>query len=300
MSLVPYPQLANQLVTYGQLTPSGRYIAGGIRAAKISKMAYDSGVPQSAARKIGRAFRAYRSRKPKRKREVNTPVAGKPVGAATTKRNDQSMESMSLATRTLYAINLLPISKNSTTNDIDLRNRDVVNFRGVKLCIELKNNDVNNLLYYNIALVTPREMDETAPNIGAVVKEADLMGIYLDGFFRGGGATRGTDFDHLQLSSNEFHCLPINSDKFKVHWHKRLKLGKLQNQTQFESQINIDEYIKVDRQIAYESGSSRPLPSNRMYCVFWCDRFQQNTGSTPVLAHATTSVHLVKYFKDTV
>jgi hypothetical protein len=105
----------------------------------------------------------------------------------------------------LYTTDLTNIGQGDAINQ---RDRHTVELMGVKLCMELTALS-NNPLYVNVAVVHLKNTD--AP-------------LNQDFFRSSGGPTRGTDFNE-SLNSNEFHSLPMNTDKFVVLSHKRYRLN---------------------------------------------------------------------------
>ena len=158
-----------------------------------------------AAKVIGKAWRARARRRASMARIGTTP------GTAQCKRASVAKDTFTGSTRTLYFTELQDITK-TTTNEIDKRQRDVVKLSGVKLCIEVNHLQTAPLLV-NYAIVYDKRSNDgtTTVNTG-------------DFFRANGGTQRAKDFSTV-LSSAEFHCLPLNTDRFTVLWHKRFKLG---------------------------------------------------------------------------
>jgi len=104
---------------------------GGYRAGRYAgRKAYRGG------RALTKRVSAYRSKRRKISR------VGKRVGQATAKRQETVNDTVSVFenTRTFYVDNLLRLDKQTTADELNLRNRDIVNFRGVKICTQIKNN----------------------------------------------------------------------------------------------------------------------------------------------------------------
>jgi hypothetical protein len=126
---------------------------------------------------------------------------GRELGSASGKQTAvRETNQLVYKTRTLYVTELTNIAQGE---GIDQRDRRTIELMGVKLCMELTALS-NNPLYVNVAVVHLKNTDS---------------GLNTD-FFRGASGSRGVDFD-ISLNSNEFHCLPLNTDKFVVLSHKR-------------------------------------------------------------------------------
>lgn len=152
--------------------------------------------------------------------------------------------------------------------DPDQRERNVilltsVNINGYFDC------NTQSTLYLNIAVCGSATLRSTA--------EID--------FFKSYTTSRGIDFNPANLNSTQFHRLPINTDIWRVYWHKRMLLPPTNSQDATGSGVGFDikefkKYIKINRTITYDSGavdSDTPL-----YIFLWGDRIQDIKGSTAV------------------
>ena len=210
---------------------------------------------------------------------------GTTPGTAQCKRASVAKDTFTGSTRTLYFTELQDITK-TTTNEIDKRQRDVVKLSGVKLCIEVNHLQTAPLLV-NYAIVYDKRSNDgtTTVNTG-------------DFFRANGGTQRAKDFSTV-LSSAEFHCLPLNTDRFTVLWHKRFKLGVntpsggYSNNSR-ENYRMIQKYQKINKLIRYEDGSAQ----SKIWLMWWCDLFS-NPAATPAAANVLQYQHEgIVYFRE--
>lgn len=281
MSLIPYGagELAPMLLQYGP-TPAEVVMRAAGPVYRDTKWA-----AKKIARGLGKSWRA-RNRRTKKRRYDGTSKVGDPIGKHETNR--ALVKSTSVAnrnTRTLYGGDLIDIVR-ATDHEIDERHRDIINLKGVKLCMEVKNNQ-NIPLYFNFAVIVPK-YDQSL----AVVPTND--------FFRNNQNGRGTDFS-TGLSSLEFHCLPINSDVWTILFHKRCLIGP-DNGVTFNASgppnyMIFSKWISVNRQIRFENND--PVNGRIQYC-FWAD-VMEGAPLDPAITNAfTISEHHVAYYRNVV
>ena len=237
-------------------------------AARVAYHVYmNRGKYARAAGAIGRAWRKYRARARtmnKFKRVAFKP-AGFPRGSNTKKTaqvNDLAIQS--IGTRTLNTVSMATISQ-TTSNALNGRQRDICFLSGLKICMEVSNQSTSQPIYFNIAVLTPRKLD--VPN--------------TDDFFRSNeGTDRGTDFDP-QLSSVEFHCLPINVDEYSIQWHQRYRLAPKNGTESGKSYMNVDKYVPYKRQMRYPGTGSTPT-TQQPFVVYWCDLYGTPSGGVAI------------------
>lgn len=215
------------------------------------------------------------------KRAVRRRV-GEPVGKSTAKKVSSNFE-YDLSTRTLYDEPLLNLSKGT---NIDDRLRDAVNFRGIKICMSLvnKTSTTNGQhLYFNYAIVSPK-----ADGDKAIVTTTE--------FFRGAGTARGADFT-TTLNALEFRCLPINTDKWNVHKHRRLSLAPYSS-NEGRNTRTMEWYHKIGRQIRYDDAGAQTPIGKQLFLVYWCDYQDNNSGTVVQTNVADLQMRFVKYFRE--
>lgn len=278
MSLVPALNKGLQLAKY---TPAGKKIALAARTARAAKTFYDTGVPQMAARKIGRSYRSFRARKKTTQRER---VGKSPAEVSSAKIHTAlDADPITRDSRTLYQTDVTTISAAGSFNDIDNRQRDQVFLSGVKIAISLENTTIKPV-HWNVALIMNRRNPDAA--------------ISTDDFFKGSGFTRGLNFSN-SLNSNDFRARVINQDANVVLMHKRFTLSP-PNTTAYEegwkpSFICVDEYVPIRRIITYDSDGNA---NNKVHLVYWCDEFNTAGSTLPNAGVITQSTRILTFFKE--
>lgn len=276
------------MVTPVQLYPYLAAAQSATRAAKRARTAYETYGPgaKKAASTIYAAYKRYKRAKGRSYRARVSDI-GNNVDADNAKRAVGSTVGSSNS-RTLNSLNLVALEK-TTTNEIDKRQRDLVRFVGTKICIQIANELSDSTpLVVNFAVVHPRDQN-TVNN---------------DKFFRSFGNERSQDFG-ITLSANDLHCLPINTDRYTVLTHKRIKLGgynvttanrfKTQNYDTFKE---MSLWVPINRQLRYPATGSQPEQGN-VFLVWWCDQFLQPAGSSTVADVMAYDIKAYKYFKET-
>lgn len=210
---------------------------------------------------------------------------GDAPGTSTSKRsvtNDQLPTNQS--TRTQYVYDLFEVPQGS---EIDQRERRLMKVGGVKFCAEVKNL-TNAPLYVNWAILASK-----AGGIGGVSN--------VDFFRASEGAERARNFG-TDLTGNEFHCLPINSDKYHILQHKRYKLvpsasGGDTVALTGKSYMNIDMYKKFNRQLQFDGAVGGP-ESGETSLVMWCSKFGEGAGTVAETNAWNVSLKTICYFRD--
>lgn len=242
---------------------------------RYARMAYKYGpMAARAGARIARfAYRRWKKRRtgyrPAKRRRFSPRTIGENVGTSSSKQSIQTRTASTLNrdTRTLYIRQLTNIDQGDGRN---LRERGVINCRGFKICFQMRNN-LNQPLYFNVAILSPKNSGE--------VDESN--------FFRASGSSRGSDFDNSKIAL-ELHCLPINTDKFTILKHKRYRMNPDPvAQDNFASQtgrsyMTQEWYIKLKRQLRYDSPDASGPTDGPVYFVYWADAWFSVDGSVAV------------------
>lgn len=231
-----------------------------------------------AARTIGKAYKTYKRRKTAR------DEIGYDAGTTTSKRSLITNTSNLKSTRTLYSTDLTEISQ-TTTNAINQRQRDMLYMSGTKLCFEVANARTKPL-YVNIAVVHSKKDNDTVGTVGT------------GDFFRSNGDARTQSFSDA-LSSLEFHCLPLNSDRFNVLTHKRMVLDPLTAGSGYtasdgKSFTSVDLWVPVKRQIRYNGDEAQ----SKIWLLYWFDEFDSPQTTLAAANAVKVAEHHVTYFKE--
>lgn len=252
------------------------------RVARLAGVAYrNRGTLKSGYK---RARMAIKTRQAKRAR-FSTRNVGEPVGTSTSKRfTSKDTTSVAKDSRTLYSEELT-IIPHSSNNVIDNRQRNIVNLRGFKICMEFLNN-IGQTQYFHVAIVSPKNSNST-------VETTD--------FFRGTGSSRAVDFGQA-LSSLDFHCRGINTDKYTVLMHKRYRIQGNSNSTYVDrsgrNYMNMMMYKKIKRQLRFEQTADNSPISGRIFLVYWSDLFATADGTAPTTGAYAVGERHIAYFKE--
>lgn len=233
-----------------------------------------------AAKKIGRAYRRSRAKK-----RFSPRNFGEPVGTGGAKRFEtDDSEIVSRDTRTQYIHSLLDIPQGTAINQ---RERNVINMRGIKLCMEIKSL-CNEPLYINVAVLAPKD---------------GVTAVSTNDFFRASGATeRARDFS-ITCNSNEFHCLPINTDRYTILKHKRLRIIPQGAGTTTTvslngfSYANLNWWIPIKRQIRFNADTGSPV-SGEVSLVYWADKFHTAAGTAISTDQFSVMRRAVAYYRE--
>lgn len=288
--------MVGSLVRYGKrrFTPAGMIAMRYAPAYKKARVAYGAASylyhnrkrVGMAANTIRRAYRRYRRSRQKFSR---THIGG-PVGYGTAKKRETVRETqMIVQTRTLYRHELNTLPRDLGSIDNSSRFRDIVNVRGWKICMEIANT-ASIPIYLNVAVLSSKQQ-QIGENANGDNFEPD--------FFRDEGQ-RGVDFVDPNLSSIDYHCRPINSDKFVILKHKRYRLandtGSNYQSGASNSYKNINWWIPCRRQIRYEDGKETP-ETGEVKLVYWTDRFLSGVQQLPSTT-AQLNLRCITYFKE--
>lgn len=274
-----------------------RYGSALIRKAAMAHPAYRYGslayrygptAFKYGSRAVRWAYKRYQKKKRKKgpAKKARQSI-GEQIGTSSCKNRIQSLDSAfsSRSTRTLYIEDLCNIPH--TPGEKNQRERNIINIRGFKICMAVKNN--NNIpLYLNVALLSPKNQG----------------GITVENFWRSNGEERGQDFSSNQPSL-AYHCLNINTDKFYILKHKRYRLahdnpagGTLFQDNKGNSFMNLDWYVKLKRQIRYDrTDTSLPI-DGAVYLVYYADGWTASQGSAPVANAFEVMQRHITYFRE--
>lgn len=170
------------------------------------------------------------------------------------------------------------------------RQRNVINFRGIKFCLYLKRRAINptidvQRIFVNIAVISPKAGVESSSTLSTT------------NFFRGTDNTRSKNFDGTTLQPLEFRCLPINTDLYNIHFHKRMIIKPISNED-YEPMSLQEFYMPLKRQIRYDGNSNFPEGKN-MYAVMWFVCADQKPADAAVGGLLNATIRRVRYFRET-
>lgn len=250
-----------------------------------------------AATTVQRAFRTARRNRAQnaRRRNPNTPQAarmriGTPVGTCTSRRREtvRLLPAGQKSDRTLYAYDVTAIPQGTGQDE---RDRDLLNFRGIKICWDVINTtDPIRPVFVNYAVVSPKNQ--------AFIDESQ--------FWRSNATNQALRWDEPTLSSMDYHCRAINTDKYNVLTHKRFILAPVDSNGQWAGTCNrrVMRYVKVKRQVRYNLFSNgEDPPTNVEKCttpiffIWWCCR-EGYGGETDAADAVVCDLRVVSYFRN--
>lgn len=255
-------------------------------ARSFSKMPYG---------RIGRYKRSYRSRAKKRARFGRKNV-GAPVGSGTAKsvvsnNVDNTATASFAALSTSVQFPLCNIQRQDAFNQLNRRKGDIVNVRGIKMCLDLRNLSATIPIIVHVCILAPRS--------GLTVLSND--------FFRGHGDTdKNIDMTNTSppMSWMETTCNGINTDLYTVLLHKRYFLhyadqtaGVLAGNTMSKQRKLFKKYFKLNRQISYDGANATPEAAPPLLVV-WYDEYRRRPTVAATNNLLEYSLYTVTYFRD--
>lgn len=270
----------------------GRAITMSVPQYRYARMAARYGPTAArAAGKIARfAFKKWRARRrggyrsAKRARFSRSNI-GERIGTSNAKTAIQTrlQAANGRNTRTLYSRNLTSLTFGGNINQ---RERNVVNCRGFKICMQIRN-DNSEPMYVNVAVVSPKNSGSVAPA----------------NFFRSHGPERASDFDN-QKTGMEMNCLGLNTDKFDILRRKRYRLrgnGVAGDfvQDSGSNYIDIDWYIKLKRQLRFDRNEAESPTDGVVYLIYWMDKYFASQGQVPSLNALTVQERYWMFYRET-
>ena len=271
------------------------------------------------ARTVTRKARSAYSKRSKSRRASKVRARrefGERVGTSNCKQFNQVNAESQMKARTLYGqrVDSIPM-QTQFLKERNTRSRNVINYRGVKLCIRFssKTNVADGSrnggkIGLNVALVVPKNdaTDSTDP----VNDPAQLM----HGFFRSNQnngeramAFPGTGgvWDMLPTTT---HCQPLNTDKLAVVSHMRKIITTPpggSNAATFNpwgTDWFINKYIKVNRQLRFnaeDDTSANTYSTSPMWLLWWCDDFDNGKSNQPNYDIVNVQMDTTAYFRHT-
>lgn len=270
-------------------------------AAKFLKdVAMEASGLSSAERIYKQDIRPYargkwKSRKGNRPSRARGGSARSRVGDTPTFDNAQRQQILSIgselhATRVLYSDELTAIPQATSAFDIDARRRQLCVVKGFKICLEF-HNVTSNPMYVNWAVIAPKGNNDVGTGASPVP---------VEDFFRSNGSERARDFS-TTMTALQFHCDPINSDRYEILRHKRMLIGGKPGASDYTHSVKNnyivnDEYIKLNRQVRWNA--SQETMSGACYLAYWFDELGTSTSGASVANALEVSQNVITYFKE--
>jgi len=196
-----------------------------------------------------------------------TPGTGTAYRAITV--NKWTAAVAAVASKGIVSDNVVAIARQTTGNEINLRERDMINCLGFSLRVCIAGTSSARAQTIRMALVSPTDKNE--------INDVE--------FFRGYGDRRTIDFssteDSVVLLNN-----PINRDNYVVLWEKKVTVGPTSDsagltfsRTQ-DSFVSFNTYVPLNRQLRYD-GPSQNQCSENVFLLMWYDEPFGEGSQTP-------------------
>jgi len=269
---------------------------------------------RAAARTVARKRRGIRSRlpvRPTKMRRLNTWSPNIPPRVLTYKARvrNQVGESLSTVPANLYQVksdgsalrdtNTLAIfnpvgmdRKSTTSQNLNDREGDVIYLGGVKISMVLRNAlaaSLTNNLHCNVAFISTKA--------GAPAAATSQL------FTSPAGTQRTSDFANAALTSLERHTLPICTDNYNVHWHRRFILSSTSTVGGADPSfrlgpnfLTLDKYIPINRQIRFNSATG--APETAFHVLVWVGLVGEAAGVASTANAYALDYNFVTNFRD--
>jgi len=193
--------------------------------------------------------------------------------------------------RTLYANELTLIGKATGANEINTRQRQIINVSGFSVSGMFVNNDTKHM-FINCAILSPRNNNATT--------------IQADGFFRDYNASRDINFS-LGLSGYRMAHLPVSTDKFRVLAHTRLRCGAaalagdggglLPANQAVSNTASFKIWCPLKRNLTYNDDTTNDCEA-KVFFVFWMTDTMAQADAAVIDAQVTGAIHAVTYYTE--
>lgn len=270
-----------------------------------------SALRRRPARPLYRKYSPRRRLSVKRKRSAygarkRARVIGYPKGASTAQNNQlaRDLGAIPLESKRIYSIELTRIGR-SSQGETDRRSLAMY-ISGFKICMCLRN-ERSDVSYFNWAIVTYKNDILDSEKFNPGVSNDGVVGQTVVGFFRDQGTaanSRATGMDDLKTGM-ELHCLPINTDLYKILRHKRYKLGSNQtgkpggannNGSTGSNMIMINRWIPLKRQVRYSAADALTC-QQPIFLIMWCSTHLEAGGTVPIEC-VSRQLRAITYFRN--
>lgn len=242
----------------------------------------------------------------KRQRTVKRSQFGYSPGSSISNQSQQIRDQapFTMSTKRLYVCELTRIARNAQ-GDAERRSLALY-LSGFKFCCEINNNR-SQTAYFHYALLTYKNDTSDAERFDVGAANDAKTENQTVNFFRDQGlnnSSRATGVNDGRTGI-EMHCLPINTDAYKILTHKKYKLGPNgqdkqgpdnNNGSGGPNQRTIMRWIRLKRQIRY-TGIDNTTCQNPIFLVMWCSALHE-TGGDPPLPQVDRQVRVITYFRN--
>lgn len=276
----------------------------------LAKTAYkDRNMYKYYYSKFGKRKRVKRTRFAKKKRAYRSKLknVGFRVGTGVAKRRQthdnpvpQLMRDCRLNIRSCTRIE--KYQGGVGTSDIDHRQRDIINYRGWEMNMELRN-QTTQPVWFCWALLHPTERSQTPLTDTSLGTNFDTFARdQQEDFFRNNGLERGLDFYDATFGTLDTTMRSINADEYHVLKRGHILIpgtptGDAYNLNGPKNYVRIKKYFPIKRQLRY-SGPNDEDCDDPFFLVYWIVR----TLATPPMSQASQSLSIterhVAYFRE--
>lgn len=264
-----------------------------------NKAAYKVGVSKGKQWEKMMRRKYPRSKLFRRKRKFARTISraraqtGKRVGFSTAKYHEL-VGAYTSAQYALYSVAPFPLTFLPGGTAINERERNIANIRGFKIafsCFATQNLDQR--MCFNYAIVSPKTE--------ATITATD--------FFKAEGRndSRNINFQSSLLPEPlDFENRPLSTDKFKVFMHKRFYINprswdegaKAIGGSNLPTVRNRKIYVKINRQLAWETQEAETGLDDPIYFIFWASQVDGATDSALYGSRYTVTQRCSIVFRD--
>ena len=280
--------------TRGAFSKIGKVAGAGYRFYNASNL----GKAAMAAKLVYSAYRWNKARqiRKQKNRQFNLVDAPNPGSGTCKKAKNASTNFIdhNFDSRTLNlheGILRIPLQRNIANGgeELNRRNRMLVNIRGIKICFHMVNISQKNITFH-FAIVHNRRDDDEPQN-------AD--------FYRNDGRhgdTRALAFG-TYLSGMDHHCLNINTDKYVVIKHYKYMVGRnasigTKYNEHMKNFLHFEKYLKLNKQIRFEDDVASGNYFPNIQILHWADTCDSPANQPPLANTYNLSLNTITYFRE--
>jgi len=190
----------------------------------------------------------------------------------------------------LNGTELLQLPRIDNQFKLNQRLRDIVYLQGFKVCLTIDNiTEPAAPIYFNVCLVS--------------AKHKNTIGNGLDLFRSFASNKRAQDFTDGTLNTMDRHCLPLNSDGYVIHFHKRMVIKEFNGSSVTERNEaakvwKYETYVPIKRQIRFEN--EQASSETKFWLHHWSNTARATiaASNTPITNQYRADVKVVTYFKE--
>ncbi len=173
-------------------------------------------------------------------------------------------------------------------DDINTRNRMLVNVRGIKICFHVINLSQKNITFHF-----------------AIVQTRPKQGLHSQGFYRNDGRNglqRGLNFGSY-LTGMDHHCLNLNTDKYIVVKHYKFMIcrnhsdGTIYNEN-IKNFVHFEKYLSLNKQLRFENRDGSDGYGPNLEIIHWADSCDTEINTQPIQNVYSMGLNTITYFRE--